>query len=911
MRRRLAILALAATLAGAPAALASPEPVVNYHARVLANGLRVYLVPDRTRARVTVQVFYDVGSEDDPPGRAGLAHLFEHLMFANRRGAPAGYLDELTESAGGESNASTGPRFTEYHDTLSPPALRQVLWAEASRMSGFAIRQVDLDRERTVVQRELAESAGEDGDGLMLVWRTSARGSALELGGDPTGGDTASLRRVSLDDVQRFHDRYYRPDNAVLVVAGDFDASRTDAWIDRYFGAIGRAPGAAPASPPRNLAAVHAAARPHRGPRAGPVVLAVSTPRAGTDDAVILQLVDTLLTEGAPSRAEAALVRPGLASAAFTQLDLRGDGGVYYLGAIPAPGASSRQVEQRLRRLLAGFWRRPVSEAALEAAKNALRVAAYSQRETLEDMAGAVGQAVVLTGSAAPVNRDLAVLSRIRPTDVQSFSRRYLRDAQLVPVRATPSEPPPAVLEAARTRQPHPAREAFAPVWRRRDAGADSYPAGGGVERVQAPSLDQRLLANGLGVAAARSGRVPLATAILVVPHRAGRGGGDQGPPLQLAAEQGAFGCRTAAGPLGKALDGLGLSAEVDVDDRATRVMLTGLSASLRPGLKLLAECIRAPSPAGAEFRRLRRRWRDEPPDAADPDTLTSRAFQRILFGRSAPAHRRGGSGFSRAEFERTRGDLLHPQGAVLILTGDLDPHTAAGWAQDLFGGWTVGRRPLTAAPAAAAPSTRALVADAPGWSLALVSIGARVPAGAYPSRVAFELANGILGGSYTSRLSQDLRIRRGLTYAVSSDIGWSAAGGLFSARAAVDPRAATQAGALMLSDLSELARLGPTARELAKHQALLSASLADAAETSDGLARLLADDVACAEPIGRVFVDAAGIAGTSAAEVRDAAALLARPGTLRLVVVADMRRLPRSFRSGLPSASVVRAEDL
>ncbi len=159
----LAALALALPAAAQPAAQAPPAasaaaiPPIAFSERTLANGLKVYSSVDRSTPDVTVQVFYGVGSKDDPQGRSGFAHLFEHLMFKGARDMPPEFLDRLTEDVGGENNASTWDDFTEFHEVIPANHLQSLLWAEAERMSSLVVDDANFKSERDVVEEELRQ----------------------------------------------------------------------------------------------------------------------------------------------------------------------------------------------------------------------------------------------------------------------------------------------------------------------------------------------------------------------------------------------------------------------------------------------------------------------------------------------------------------------------------------------------------------------------------------------------------------------------------------------------------------------------------------------------------------------------------------------------------------------------------
>src|SRR5271154_838427 len=212
-------------------------PPLAFSDRTLANGLRVLLFEDHRVPSVAIHVGYRVGGKDDPPGRSGFAHLFEHLMFKGTANTRAETIDRLTEDVGGYNNAFTTEDITNYYEVIPAHYCETLLWAEADRLAGLVVNEANFHTERDVVigeydQRILAEPYGMLDE---LVNREAYAEHPYRRG---VIGDPANLHAATLDDVVAFHRTYYRPDNAVLVVAGDIDPVQTDAWVERYFGAL-------------------------------------------------------------------------------------------------------------------------------------------------------------------------------------------------------------------------------------------------------------------------------------------------------------------------------------------------------------------------------------------------------------------------------------------------------------------------------------------------------------------------------------------------------------------------------------------------------------------------------------------------------------------------------------------------
>src|SRR6185312_15991369 len=228
-----------ATLSPPPVAAADALsiPAIQYRERTLPNGLQVLSVEDHASPNVAVQMWYHVGSRDDPQGRSGFAHLFEHLMFKSTKHMHAEQFDRLTEDVGGANNASTGDDITNYYEVVPSNHLQTLLWAEAERLSNLNVDEANFTSERAVVEEEYRQSVLAQPYGKLFnaIDQYSYKVHPYKR---RTIGSIPDLEAASLKDVIAFHDTYYRPDNATLIVAGDFDPKQLDAWVDQYFGWI-------------------------------------------------------------------------------------------------------------------------------------------------------------------------------------------------------------------------------------------------------------------------------------------------------------------------------------------------------------------------------------------------------------------------------------------------------------------------------------------------------------------------------------------------------------------------------------------------------------------------------------------------------------------------------------------------
>ncbi len=438
----LAALACSA-VAAAPAALQIAP--LDYAERRLANGLQVLSVSLPASATVSVQVWYHVGSKDDPPGRSGFAHLFEHLMFKSTRHLANEQFDRLTEDVGGENNAFTGDDVTGFHSVVPAEQLETLLWAEAERMSNLNVDEASFRSERAVVEAEFRERILGTPYGRFFHAMAPAAYRQHPYR-RPGIGRIEELEAATLDDVRAFHRHYYRPDNATLVVAGGFDPQQLSRWVDRYFGRIER-----PAAPvPRIEADEPPWTADRRVLSAGSrvplpaVALIWLAPSLRHPDAAALRVVAALLSAGESSRLNQALVyRRQLASQAGFDADLRVGPGLlvaYAIGAGEQPlSALGAALNGAVRRLA----RRAPPLAELAKAKMLLLTRAVAARQTPAGQAGALADAATLGGDAARVDTDLHALQRVSAGDVQRVARRYLAQARRVTLEYRQAAPGP------------------------------------------------------------------------------------------------------------------------------------------------------------------------------------------------------------------------------------------------------------------------------------------------------------------------------------------------------------------------------------------------------------------------------------------------------------------------------------
>jgi len=414
-------------LIASAASAATTIPPIAFKHRVLPNGLEVYSVQDRSTPTVAIHVWYRVGSKHDPQGRSGFAHLFEHIMFKSTKNMPAEMMDRLTEDVGGFNNATTFDDSTAYYEVVPSNYLETLLWAEAERLGSLTVDDANFKSERDVVKEEyrfriLAPPYGK------LFYAIDKDSFVAHPYKRPGIGSIEELDAATIDDVKAFHSTFYRADNAILIVAGDFEQQQLDGWVDKYFTPIGKPSTEIPRVNVEEPARAEEKRIDEYGANVPLPALAMTwlTPSARHDDAVPLFVASTILADGESSRLREKLVRGEIAQEVFADANLREDLGLFAVVAIMGGEKKPVEAEKLIRAEVASMAEKPVPAAELEKAKNLILTSALRERETSNGKAFSLGEALILQHDAAFVNVGLSKVQAVTAADVQRVVKKYL-----------------------------------------------------------------------------------------------------------------------------------------------------------------------------------------------------------------------------------------------------------------------------------------------------------------------------------------------------------------------------------------------------------------------------------------------------------------------------------------------------
>ena len=420
-------------------------PQLKFTDRTLPNGLRVLSAPDHSSPTVAIQVWYHVGSKDDPANRSGFAHLFEHIMFKSTKNMKSEMMDRLTEDVGGFNNAFTQDDVTVYYEVVPSNYLETLIWAESDRLSGLNVDDPNFKSERDVVKEEFRQSVMAPPYGR-FEYLLQEKSFVQHPYKRPTIGSIEDLDAASLKDVQDFHATYYRPDNATLVVVGDFDPAQLDKWVDKYFAPIAKPniplPRVQVKEPPRKSEMRVTEYGTNDLPAVG---LTYLTPREADPDSDALRVADAILSAGESSRLYNSLVyTQQLAAEVNSGAETREDASLFVLTAVLSEGKKPEDAEKSLLAEIKRLQDTPVSAAELEKAKNQMITNQLRQRETSNGKALALGEAAVLLGDPARVNTDLHRLQAVTAADIQRVMKKYFNDTNRLVLYYLPQASKPA-----------------------------------------------------------------------------------------------------------------------------------------------------------------------------------------------------------------------------------------------------------------------------------------------------------------------------------------------------------------------------------------------------------------------------------------------------------------------------------
>jgi predicted Zn-dependent peptidase len=792
----------------------------------LDNGLTVIVHEDRKAPVVAVSTWYNVGSKDEPRGKTGFAHLFEHLMFNGSENLPGDFFEYLQQVGATDYNGTTWFDRTNYFQTVPRGALERALFLESDRM-GFllgAVTQAKLDNQIGVVQNEKRQ--GDNRPGGLVEYEVLAN---LFPQGHPyhhsTIGSMADLDAASLADVKQWFIDKYGPNNAVLVLAGDLNAAEARPLVEKYFGAIKPGPVNTPAA--ADVPTLPAPKAIVMKDRVAAVQLQRhwAVPGLLSPQLAALDLGASVLGGLASSRLDNILVRDEkLAVAVSTSMQSFQRVGQFEITVTVKPGVDPAVVDRRLDQILAEYLANgPTEDEVRRAATQdvAGRIRGLEQVGGFGGKAVALAEGQVYAGDSDFYKRTLQQYAAVTPAEIRAAMQQWIGRPAFA-VRLEPGDRPPYVEAKG------PARKKSVDIPTRKTVRA--IPPISPTPSLDFPQVQHVRLSNGIEVHYAQRNAVPMTQLALAfdagfsadAPNARGvqnlalsllDEGADGMTSQQIAEEQERLGAR------------IGIGGTAD----RSNVTLAALSANIAPSLELLADIVQRPDFAPAEVERIRAQTLTAIAEAQkEPNSIAARALPELLYGASHP-YATTGLGQVAAVTAASRDDLvafqqrwLRPDNVEIFAVSSLPLAELLPQLEARFGTWAPPSAPKGVKSFSAPPprpgKPRIVLIDRPGSPQSVILAGQVTPVDPMSDIVPISGASEVFGGNFLSRINMDLRETKGWSYGVRGTIGLHLHAAPFTINAPVQAdRTADSIRALnrQLGDI--LGRKGITDEELSR----------------------------------------------------------------------------------------------
>ncbi|MCE2730138.1 MAG: insulinase family protein [Sphingomonadaceae bacterium] len=765
----------------------------------LDNGLTVLVHEDRKAPIVAVSIWYGVGSKNEPKGKTGYAHLFEHIMFNGSENAPGDYFEYTKKIGATDLNGTTWLDRTNYFQTVPTTALESALFLESDRMGYLlnAVSKEKLDNQIGVVSNEKRQ-----GDNQPFGLVDYKRSETLFPVGHPyhhdTIGSLEDLSAASLDDMKNWFIDHYGPNNAVLVLAGDINAAQAKPLVEKWFGSIKRGKDVAPVNAPvptleKPVKIVMKDKVPTTRIYRNWVVPGLADP-----DANALYIGMSALGGLSSSRLDNILVRQeqsvvGVSAYLIPFMH----GSLINIQADVKPGGDADAVAKRLDEILADYI------ATGPTAEEVQRVAASNiaqQIDGLEQVGGFGGKAVALAegqlyvGDSNFYKKELERLATTKPEAVKAAMQKWLT-RPVLEIRVEPGEREvyKEVAAGSGSRTGTLTSPAFYAPPGTEDMlvsaplafqDRSKFPEPTGTPSLDFPTVEETTLGNGIKVFFARRAAVP--TVRVAVSFNAGyaadpadkRGIASMMSTMMLEGTQ-----TLTSTKLAETEEKLGADVNVGSSLDRTVASLRAVKPNLGLSLDLLADVIKNPAFATNELERVRiQQLTRIKSENNQPQGIAVRRMPPLLYGNAHPyGGPQTGSGYAETVATITRADVanfhqswIHPAKAEIFVVGDTTLKEIKPMLEQRFGKW---KPTAPAAPAKnfsaaiPAPQSKILLIDRPNSPQSLVLAGVVLDAKGSDDLLTLRAANEVFGGDFLSRINMDLRETKGWSYGVRSQV--------------------------------------------------------------------------------------------------------------------------------------------
>ena len=890
-RNRRRWLALAAFLAFAPFAVAddalSTQVEIPYEQFTLDNGLTVLVHSDHSTPTVFVGMWYGVGSKDEPPGRTGFAHLFEHLMFQGTSSRDGEFYSPFTDAGATGMNGTTSDDRTNYYATVPSGALDMALWMESDRMINLlgAVTQEALDEQRGVVQNEkrqretqpYAQMSDKIREGLYPVghpYRHSIIGSMDDL------------NAATLDDVHEWFETYYGASNVVLVLAGDVTYEDAREKVERYFAA---APAGEPLTHPKkwvpNLVDNREEVMYDRVGQTR-ITRVWALPGLNDKDTSLMYLVNDALIGNKNSPLQRKLVDElQLATRVYGGAYGRVVSGQYSLTIDLRPGVDPERVMTIVDETIAEFLETGPDAQIVENAMLKVNMYMLGSLETGSSIGRMLAEGYLYSDDPLFINRELEWLNAASPEELRDIANRWL------------------------TRGYYQLTVLPFPDYQVADEDIDrsSLPEVTAKSDITFPEIQTKTLSNGMELVVATRGNIPLVDVSVAI-----NTGSMAAPADAPGLATFVFGLldkgtkRYNANELAAAKDKIGMSGRFQDGLEQSSFGYRILRGNLQPSLELAADMLRNPTFPDEELSKVKAQLAAYLANLeVAPSRAASGLFDRAIYGSDNPM----GAVWTPELLEQVDRDKLEafhraeiaPDNMTIYMIGDIGIDEASKAVESAFGRWNArSRSALRTIGEAKESNARVILVDYPGADSSTVVAGHALPRYEANRWTELLIMNTILGGSFESRLNLNLREEKGWSYGYRSRVRTNTSGDMtFQTSGQVQTDKTADAMQEVLSEINDFIGERPaSATELDRVKLNRTRSLPGSFATNRGFLGSIIRSASYGLPYDHAEGAPQRIAAVTLDGIESRARELLEPGKLTWVIVGDLEKIESSVRA-------------
>lgn len=784
---------------------------VSYEKYVMPNGLQVILHTDHSDPMISYAIMYHVGSSREVPGKTGFAHLFEHLLFGGSENVPTGVFDKVIESAGGSNNGFTTRDITTYYEMFPKNALEKILWLESDRMGFFinSVTQRSLAIQQNVVQNEKRQGEDNSPYGFTdYVINKSLYPSTHPYNWEVIG-EMDDLKNATLEDVKNYYERFYGPNNATLVLAGDFNPDSVKLLINKWFGEI-KAHGevaersAMPVSPDKTIRLYHE----DNFANAPELNMVWAAPEAYQKDAYALDFLAQILSNGKKAPLYKVLVKEKeLTSRIYARNSSDELAGEFTISVRANEGKNLKEIENAVFEALALFEKDGISEKDVE------RIKASSEKNFYEGLSSVFGKSIQLAfyntflNDPGFIEQDIENIKSVTREDIIRVYEKYIKGKPHIVTSFVPKGELDMVAENSVDAEVAEEDINKASQVEITDAGSDEIvktpssidrttePLAGQEPVLNTPAIWKATLANGIEVLGIENKELPLVDMSIEI-----KGGvlqdkiGLPGVSSMVAAVLPQGTKNKTPEELEEEIQLLGSDINMYAGREEISMSANTLSRNFASTVALMKEMLLEPRWDSTEFEIAKTRTRNNIIQSeAQPRTVASLLLNKLLYGKdhilgyNTRGTKESIDNITLDNLKSFYRENFSPAVTCINIAGNVSKEEVLEALKPLENEWKNTGVVMNEYPVPVAPEkSQIYFVDVPGSRQSVIYIGYPALSRDNPDFVKADFINYRLGGAFTSFLNQILREEKGFTYGASSYFQEMKTKGLFVAASQV-----------------------------------------------------------------------------------------------------------------------------